>query len=572
MSSGANNGAGQEQGPKWGRVLIAGGTDWPRLGRKGAKADDDSHPDLLEPHILRSLGNVKVTGIHTSCNACHAVCLDADGAAWLFGRNTSGCLGLPTVEYVSENAPRRVRAEELGAPPGTRFVNAACGRNHTILVGSNGRAWSAGANTLGQCGQPVATEIPQFNLVSGPTLPGTDELEHVVAASAGITFSLFLTAGGRVYSVGSGEKGQLGVGRTGEHIATGNRTAFDIEPEPLLVKGFEGKTIVQVASGQQHSIALDDAGVVYVWGYNGYCRLGLGHQKDVLTPQAVPQFTGPNERTMGSKVIAGPSNSVVIDRQGMYFMAGKFKTTGDGSGGQPFSTFKVIQDIMGCRIFTAACGGVTHFALSPDSDDGCTLTIGWGQGASNGELGLGPNEGKSQTKPAQNVPLTGIDVFDVAAGQNTAYFLVTPNDKYSDLPRHPIDIQTPEECVVCSLDRGESDSPLACDKCDTPYHLGCLRPPLKAIPDGEWFCPQCVARPGAPLKGYEAPALPSANKSVQKRTKSNIVYKEDDGGDGTPEREGSKEYRTDEEESDPEYGRKRRAPGPRDAGGYKRKR
>ena len=62
-----------------------------------------SHPDLLEPHILRSLGNVKVTGIYTSCNACHAVCLDIDGTAWLFGRNTSGCLGLPKVEYVSES-------------------------------------------------------------------------------------------------------------------------------------------------------------------------------------------------------------------------------------------------------------------------------------------------------------------------------------------------------------------------------------------------------------------------------------------------------------------------------------
>ena len=83
--------------------------------------------------------------------------------------------------------------------------------------------------------------------------------------------------GRAVYSVGSGEKGQLGVGRTGEHIATGNRTAFDIEPEPrrfrrpsvihvsltvlrVLVKGFEEKNIVQIASGQQHSIAVDDAG------------------------------------------------------------------------------------------------------------------------------------------------------------------------------------------------------------------------------------------------------------------------------------------------------------------------
>lgn len=29
--------------------------------------------------------------------------------------------------------------------------------------------------------------------------------------------------------------------------------------------------------------------LVYVWGYNGYCRLGLGNQQDVLTPKAVPQ-------------------------------------------------------------------------------------------------------------------------------------------------------------------------------------------------------------------------------------------------------------------------------------------
>ena len=43
-----------------------------------------------------------------------------------------------------------------------------------------------------------------------------------------------------------------------------------------------------MACGQQHAIALDDTGLVYVWGYNGYCRLGLGDQKDVLKPKAVP--------------------------------------------------------------------------------------------------------------------------------------------------------------------------------------------------------------------------------------------------------------------------------------------
>jgi len=59
-------------------------------------------------------------------------------------------LGVSGEEYISENAPRLVKASELGAAKGTKFVYAACGRNHTLLVGSDGNVWSAGANNFGQ--------------------------------------------------------------------------------------------------------------------------------------------------------------------------------------------------------------------------------------------------------------------------------------------------------------------------------------------------------------------------------------------------------------------------------------
>jgi hypothetical protein len=35
-----------------------------------------------------------------------------------------------------------------------------------------------------------------------------------------------------VFSFGSAEKGQLGNGTTGERIATGNKTSYDIEVDP----------------------------------------------------------------------------------------------------------------------------------------------------------------------------------------------------------------------------------------------------------------------------------------------------------------------------------------------------
>ncbi|OBZ74133.1 Protein RCC2 [Grifola frondosa] len=541
----SNVASGSEGEPQWGRVLLCGGTDWTRLGKKGGKkAEEDgsvsTRPDLVEPHILRSLSNIKAVSIHTSCAGCHCVVLDVDGAAWLFGRNDRASLGITDVAEVSENAPIQLTAQELGAPKTTTFVYAACGRNHTLLVGSEGQLWTAGANHMGQCGHAVCNEVTPFKLVNGPKHAGVKE--RVIKAAAGITFSIVLTESGKVFAFGSEEKGQLGNGKAGEHIVSAGKSAFDIEVEPaerfeVLVKGLEDRKIVQISCGQQHSVALDSEGCVYVWGYNGYCRLGLGNQQDVLIPKLVPQFAGPNELLMGAEIAAGPSNTVVIDKQRMYWMAGKWKNTGDGSdacsylssgliifvigsSGQPYSSFRYLPDMMGCKITHAACGGVTHWALAPDDDD-TVMTIAFGQGAANSELGYGPNEPKSSTKPIRHQLLIGIDVIQIAAGQNTTFFLAKPNAKLSDLPRHPVDVGSPDFCVVCDQDNGEDDPPLECDKARHLWAPWCIDPPLDAVPDGEWFCPECEEEPGAPIE------VGGAKRPKGKRTKVKAADEEE---------------------------------------------
>jgi alpha-tubulin suppressor-like RCC1 family protein len=147
-------------------------------------------PDLLAPHVLRALAPVRAVGIHSGPTASHFVVRDVDGTAWLFGRSIAGALGPGTSTStrpdkalgdssaasnggakkkkgaakgkladepstgegaVSENAPYRVRAEDLpGGKQGERIVHAACGRSHTLLVSSLGTVWAAGANTVGQ--------------------------------------------------------------------------------------------------------------------------------------------------------------------------------------------------------------------------------------------------------------------------------------------------------------------------------------------------------------------------------------------------------------------------------------
>jgi alpha-tubulin suppressor-like RCC1 family protein len=111
----------------------------------------------------------------------------------MFGRNERSALGVPGVDQISENAPVHLLAASLpGASAQTRFVHAACGRNHSLLVGSEGQLWTAGVNNLGQCGHTACPEVTSFRHVQGSFNGG-----NVIKAAAGITFSIVLTDAGK---------------------------------------------------------------------------------------------------------------------------------------------------------------------------------------------------------------------------------------------------------------------------------------------------------------------------------------------------------------------------------------
>jgi len=52
-------------------------------------------------------------------------------------------------------------------------------------------------------------------------------------------------------------------------------------------------------------------------------------------------------------------------------------------------------------------------------------------------------------------------------------------------------------CRVCRR-KGGDEFMLLCDACDNGYHMYCLRPPLKRVPSGDWFCNDC--KPATPVK------------------------------------------------------------------------
>lgn len=48
-----------------------------------------------------------------------------------------------------------------------------------------------------------------------------------------------------------------------------------------------------------------------------------------------------------------------------------------------------------------------------------------------------------------------------------------------------------QRCHFC--EKGDKEELLLlCDGCDTGYHTYCHKPKMSTVPDGEWFCANCI--------------------------------------------------------------------------------
>ncbi len=227
-------------------------------------------------HILPGLSGVSIVKVVASSIACHYVAISSDGVAYVWGRNENGQLGTGNLNNVY--LPSAV-TQVAGV------VDAAVGKGHTLLLTRSGSMWAAGSTNKGQCGvgkiseQPVLTWTPCK--VSG-----------IVKVAAGNEFSICCDKDGRLYSCGSKENGQTGLGKTGERIETAGKLTFDFVHTFLMHQTGEifGQKVIDVSCGAVHGACLTDAGTVYTWGCGGFGRLGHKNVEEQLLPTKVAFF------------------------------------------------------------------------------------------------------------------------------------------------------------------------------------------------------------------------------------------------------------------------------------------
>ncbi|TKY48378.1 Origin of replication complex subunit 1 [Spatholobus suberectus] len=69
-----------------------------------------------------------------------------------------------------------------------------------------------------------------------------------------------------------------------------------------------------------------------------------------------------------------------------------------------------------------------------------------------------------------------------------------------------------EECRLCFFS-SDDEVMIECDDCLGGYHLKCLKPPLKDVPEGDWTCGFCEARKMG--RGAQFPKPPKGKKLVR---------------------------------------------------------
>ncbi len=109
--------------------------------------------DFQEPTILAyesSFKKKKVAFIAASCSSAHSIAITTDGDAYAWGRNESGQCGLGST---SACVPLPTKISLAG-----KFVAAAVGKNHSILVEDDGTVYAVGGNKCGQCGVNTKVE------------------------------------------------------------------------------------------------------------------------------------------------------------------------------------------------------------------------------------------------------------------------------------------------------------------------------------------------------------------------------------------------------------------------------
>ena len=349
---------------------------------------DGSTADRNVPVKVRLPQGTQVRQIRAGCR--HTLALTSAGQVLAWGDNQYGQLGNGTT--AGRHAPVRVRI-----PAGTAITEIRAGCAFSLALTSAGQVLAWGDNVLGELGNGTTadSDIPvRVHLPNGT---------RVTAISAGGSFGLARTAGGKILAWGENLSGQLGNGTTANSAT------------PVLVQLPPAATATDIAAGGEHSLALTSAGM-FAWGYNEFGQLGNGTTTNSDAPVRVEILLHGHGFGHVTGLFAGCDHSLAL------FSSGRVLAWGYNEYGQLGDGTTINTEKPAGVMFPV---GTTVKAISAACQDSFALTasgrvLAWGF---NGYGTLGDGTSAASATPVRVALPSGWRASSVDAGPDALHAL-----------------------------------------------------------------------------------------------------------------------------------------------------
>ncbi len=165
--------------------------------------------------------------IRISTGKYHTVAVKTDSSLWAWGSNRDGQLGIGKAGYYEEET------SPVHVTDNVRFVDA--GWHYTMIIKNDGTLWGCGSNTFGQLGNG---QSGNYELDSLPVYI----TDNVAFVSAGKEHTMIIRTDGSLWACGNNEYGQFGNGtKTGSstpvHIMNNVSSVSAGARHTLIIKG-----------------------------------------------------------------------------------------------------------------------------------------------------------------------------------------------------------------------------------------------------------------------------------------------------------------------------------------------
>ncbi|PSR91267.1 Ultraviolet-B receptor like [Actinidia chinensis var. chinensis] len=239
--------------------------------------------------------------IAIAAGEAHTLALTGDGNVYAWGRGTFGRLG--TGSEADEHFPVPIDFDfGRRSPQGKllKFVEIAAGAYHSLALADDGSVWSWGYNIYGQLGVNGEHALVPCLLDRFLELGSPDSFTDESEANSRTPLKVSSVKAGGMMSLAIDNLGALWMWGNCPQQSSSSNGEFSLvrSSTPMPVWSFHGHTVVKVACGNEHVVALVSAGetykggdlVCYSWGGNNHGQLGLGDTESRLHPEIVEKF------------------------------------------------------------------------------------------------------------------------------------------------------------------------------------------------------------------------------------------------------------------------------------------